>query len=1002
MKTFQLKKKLSLLLVTAMTLSQLSVPAFAAGTTETAVSEDGKTTTITTEITWSSPEGEDPVVEGAAVTTETTVRDDEGRVVQESGSETGTETTVTTDTQTAAPVVEEKEPVTETVTGETVTTGTTGEFETVDSSTSSTSEAVDPVFSGGSDITIELTPGSTVTGTAAVDREALAGQLVRPDAGDCDITDPETGETIGHKTVTVADVLDESGAVIGYTSTSTVETSAATVLPDNIFSTEPPVMPEPQEPVTDADGVTTKVEVQPVYDDAGTLTGYQTIETKISSTEAAASEIVLPDRPIEGETTDAETGEATAVTVTELYDASGTLTGYEVTTTTTDSEGNVRTAVETLRGTKTTSTLTEVTDVTVTTVTFTEFTGGAVTTTTRTTTTETKRIAASDRTVTAGMGSVTAGKNDGILETNGVQADVKEPDVGKTDQKTDLYHRADKDGVEFDPDGYGFQWLGKYGLESAIRVDAVKVNEDGTTSPSDRWQAHQFVLVDKDGNEHYVYCADFAVSPQAGFRYDMENVEDAGYYDSEAAAHIRAIAQKGYWGTSDGAGSLDAVKQMMVNAYNNGEIDWGSYNGMATAWGFNTYLTDGMALAATQAAIWTYGNSGSLAIDREDPFTSYYQATTGKNWRDLDSREWALTKALYDYLIAQTEAPTNKNTLINENNFAANASLTVGQRDEDGKYEADLTFTLAVMPDTESDDLLVHVVVGGEIVETRRLAGDDSETQYGVISRSEDGSYTLSGLKLADGVNIDLQLTGTQNIGEGVYLFTSEVRTEPVSSDENGKPVFSSQTFVGIESGRQSVDLSVSLNFTVSEATANIVTDMSSVTEQKVDTTETSRTDISTTTGGWTETAVTVTTVQQSDREWEVTWEKNYTYPDPEPVTPVEPEGPQLPVDLELPETPDEPPVEDIPEPEVPVADIPSETPVEVEIPDVEVPAADVPDTPDEDIPVEDIPDEDVPLTDVPQTGDASGMWCVLLTASLAGLGVMICLEIRDRKRMSN
>ena len=1001
MKTFQLKKKLSLLLVTALTLGQLSAPALAAGTAEAAVSEDGKITTITTEITWTSPEGEDPVVEGAVVTTETTVVDDEGRVVQESGSETGTETTVTTDTQTAAPVVEEKEAVTETETGETVTSGTTGEFETVDSSTSSTSEAVDRVFPGGSDITVDLTPGSTATGTAVVDREALAGQLVRPDAGDCDITDPETGETIGHKTVTVEDVLDEDGAVIGYTSTSTVETSATTALPDNIFSAEPPVMPEPQEPVTDADGVTTKVEVQPVYDDAGTLTGYQTIETKISSTEAAASEIVLPDRPIEGETTDAETGEATAVTVTELYDASGTLTGYEVTTTTTDSEGNVRTAVETLRGTKTTSTLTEVTDVTVTTVTFTEFTGGAVTTTTRTTTTETKRIAASDRTVTAGMGSVTAGKNDGILETNGVQADVKEPDVGKTDQKTDLYHRADKDGVEFDPDGYGFQWLGKYGLESAIRVDAVKTNEDGTASSSDRWQAHQYVLVDKDGNEHYVYCADFAVSPQAGFRYDMENVEDAGYYDSEAAAHIRAIAQKGYWGTSDGAGSLDAVKQMMVNAYNNGEIDWGSYNGMATAWGFNTYLTDGMALAATQAAIWTYGNSGSLAIDREDPFTSYYQATTGKNWRDLDSREWALTKALYDYLIAQTEAPTNKNTLINENNFAANASLTVGQRDEDGKYEADLTFTLAVMPDTESDDLLVHVVVGGEIVETRRLAGDDSETQYGVIPRSEDGSYTLSGLKLADGVNIDLQLTGTQNIGEGVYLFTSEVRTDPVGTDENGEPVFSSQTFVGIESGRQSVDLSVSLHFTVNEASAEIVTDNISVTEQKVDTTETSRTDTSTTIEGWTETAVTVTTVQQNDREWEVTWEKNDTYP--EPVTPVEPEDPQPPVDPELPDTPDVPDVSENPlvvdmlGPEDPV-----ETPDEVEIPDVEVPAADVPDTPDENIPVEEIPDDDVPLSDVPQTGDASGMWCVLLTASLAGLGIMICLEIRDRKRTSN
>jgi hypothetical protein len=975
-------KGLALALSAAMCVSLSSVPAFAAETTEAVTSEDGRTTTITTEITWASPEGEEPVVEGAAVTTETTVLDEEGRVIQESGSETGHETTATK-TVASGTTVEDKEPVTETTEGETITTETPGEFETVDSSAASSSEAVDPVFKDGGNITVGLTPGSTATGTAEVDKEALAGQLARPDEEDSEITDPGTGESIGHKTVTVEDVLDEDGAVVGFTATTTEETSVTVTLPEGVSSAEPPEMPQPQEPFTDADGVTTKVDVAPVYDGDGNLTGYQTTTTKTSTTGTAVSGTVLPDKPAEGETTDPETGETTAVTVAELRDADGALTGYEVTTTTTDRDGNVRTAVETLRGTKDTSTLTEVTDVTVTTVTFTETMGGAVTTTTRTTTTETKRIAASDRTVTAEMGDVTAGGQDGILETNGIKADVAEPDVGKTDQKTDLHHRADKDGAEFDLEGYDFQWLGKYGLESAIRVDAVKVDGDGTASPSDRWQAHQFVLVDKDGNEHYVYCADFAVSPQAGFRYDMENVEDAGYYDSEAAAHIRAIAQNGYWGTSEGAGSLDAVKRMLVDAYNNGEIDRNNYGGLATAWGFDTYLTDGMALAATQAALWTFGNSGDMMIDRDDPFTSYYQAVGGKNWRELDDREWALTKALYDYLVSQTEAPTHKNTLINENNFAANASLTVSQRDEaTGKYEADLTFTLAVMPDTESDDLLVHVVVGGEIVETRRLAGDDTGTQYGVVPRSGDGSYTLSRLKLADGVNIDLRLTGTQNIGEGVYLFTSEVSTEPVGYDEDGEPVFSSQTFVGIESGRQSVDLSVSLNFTVNEAAAEIVTDTASTTGQKVDTTETSRTDTTTTTGGWTETAVTVTTIQQNDREWEVTWEKDYTYPDPEPETPEKPEEPEAPDIPDVPGTPPvEPPVEDIPVEDVPKTDIPVEDEPLVEIPDEEVPVA------------------DIPVADVPQTGDDSGLWYLLLMASLAGLAVMGWLEIRDRKK---
>ena len=288
-------------------------------------------------------------------------------------------------------------------------------------------------------------------------------------------------------------------------------------------------------------------------------------------------------------------------------------------------------------------------------------------------------------------------------------------------------------------------------------------------------------------------------------------------------------------------------------------------------------------------------------------------------------------------------------------------------------------------------------------METRRLAGDDSETQYGVIPRSEDGSYTLSGLKLADGVNIDLQLTGTQNIGEGVYLFTSEVRTEPVGSDENGEPVVSSQTFVGIESGRQTVDLSVSLNFTVNEATADVVTDTSSVTEQKVDTAETSRTDITTSTEGRAETAVTVTTVQQNDREWEVTWEKNYTYPDPEPVTPVEPEDPEeRPKPSEQPAPPDnlsptytpasteKPPVEDISEPEAPSTDITAEGPDDVAIPNEDAPATNA-----SPVPAEKVIDEDVP-----KTGDASGKWYLLLAASLIGLGSMFCLEIRNKNRI--
>lgn len=970
--------------------------------TSASVSEDGRTTTVTVEAAWSGPEGGNPAVEGEKVTTETTVVDDDGRVTHEGGSESGHET-VTTETVTSETTTEEKDAETGTVTGGVAAVESPGEFETVDSSVGSTEEAVDPVFPDGGDIMVNLAPGSSATGTAEVDRQALAGQLPRPDEGDTDIVDAATGEVIGHKTTTVEDIVDGDGSVVGFTSTVTEETTETTVLPETGSSAEPPTMPQPQEPVTDADGVTTRVDVEPVYDGDGNLSGYKTTTTKTRTTETAVTETVLPDRPAEGETVNGETGETTVVHVSEIYDENGALAGYEVTTTITGSDGSVRTEVETLRGTKTSTSLAEVTDVTVTTVTFTKFTGSTVTTTTRSTTTESKRIVATDRAVTAEMGNVTAGENDGILETNGVQAEVAEPDVGKTDQNTDLYHRPDKDSAAFDPDGYDFQWLGEYGLESAIRVDAVQTGDDGTATPSDKWQAHQFVLVDKDGNKHYVYCADFAVSPQAGFRYDMENVEDAGYYDSEAAAHIRAIAQNGYWGTAGGAGSLDAVKKMMADAYHSGKINKDDYDGLATAWGFEEYLTDGMALAATQAALWTFGNSGSLVIDRDDPFTSYYQAIPGSSWRDLDSRERALTKALYDYLISQTEAPDDRNTLINENNFAANASLTVGQLDEDsGRYEADLSFTLAVMPDMESDDLLVHVVVDGKVVETRRIAGDDAGTQYGYVERNGDGSYTLSGLKLADGVNIDLRLTGTQNIGEGVYLFTSEISSTPTGYDEDGEPVFSSQTFVGVESGRQSVDLSVSLNFTVQEAAASVVTEHGSMTEQKTDITETSHTDTATATGGRVETVVTVTAVQKSDREWNSTWEKDYTYPDPEPETPDKPEKPEEPDKPEKPDTPNEP--EEPNKPDTPVEPEKPETPDNPQTPDLppeEPPAEEIPEP---DVPKADDPagTPDAPVFEVPKTGDNSGLWYVLMAVSLIGLTVMGCQEIQGRKKKTD
>ena len=45
------------------------------------------------------------------------------------------------------------------------------------------------------------------------------------------------------------------------------------------------------------------------------------------------------------------------------------------------------------------------------------------------------------------------------------------------------------------------------------------------------------------------------------------------------------------------------------------------------------------------------------------------------------------------------------------------------------------------------------------------------------------------------------------------------------------------------------------------------------------------------------------------------------------------------------------------------------------------------------------IPDEDVPLADVPNTGDGTGLWCVLGLMAGAGLAYLF---LEEKKRQNN
>ena len=344
------------------------------------------------------------------------------------------------------------------------------------------------------------------------------------------------------------------------------------------------------------------------------------------------------------------------------------------------------------------------------------------------------------------------------------------------------------------------------------------------------YSAHQFELTEKNGQKHYVYCADMETDAVLGSGYVMSNIEDADYYQGEDAVnHIKVIATKGYWGTLENEGSLAAMQQLLrdYKAKNDPSLD--KVNSLTEE--EIQALDEGFALSATQAALWKFGNCDGDVWVADSLFEScgtchgLGSGSAGHNCRVAIDGNAALetqrkaAQALYQLLVSDRLMNDNIAQLNDTNMIGLddinNASITVKERidlnvadqavkntSENDVYNTDVSFNLAVVPG-EDDSLIVRIYNGDKEVATRRLAGNDTEG-YGIITPDSKGNYTIQNIQLAENVNITLKLEGTQLLQPGVYLYQSS----------------GSQTFVGTSTGeaRRNLDLEVKLSFEVEDA----------------------------------------------------------------------------------------------------------------------------------------------------------------------------------------
>ena len=195
---------------------------------------------------------------------------------------------------------------------------------------------------------------------------------------------------------------------------------------------------------------------------------------------------------------------------------------------------------------------------------------------------------------------------------------------------------------------------------------------------------------------------------------------------------------------------------------------------------------------------------------------------------EVDRKTVDLLYKIYGFMITMEptaiEKPTTNDTIINADNFLENMSVTVIEKAKDHEnnkdddrdndaYVTNLTFALVVEPSTENGDDLVVKVIGadGTPIAAGRIAGTLTEQDIvdGVkeLSPDENGNYSFTGITMIEGEqNFNLTLEGIQNLKEGVYLYSSEVRSE--DGDE-----VSSQTLVGKAGGKHAVSVEMNITF---------------------------------------------------------------------------------------------------------------------------------------------------------------------------------------------
>ncbi len=290
----------------------------------------------------------------------------------------------------------------------------------------------------------------------------------------------------------------------------------------------------------------------------------------------------------------------------------------------------------------------------------------------------------------------------------------------------------------------------------------------------------QFILRDKDNNAYYAYCMDLDTETEESVVYKLINLEDADYLTEDDIAHVRAVAKSGYWGVDSGedeenptVGSLAYVKMMLKTALADGTF---TYDGLTEEL-VEDCMSAGLAMSATQAAIWKYANRN---IDDTNSSILEPYVADSYLWHGgrLTSDQITVIRGLYNYLISQEPVEaTGENTLLDASRITG-ATVTISDiiaSGSSGSASAIISLILSEDLRTYQGNADIGIwetdddgnKVGTSPIAVWNLFGGEEGSS--AVAYSDDGkTVTIDGITLESGKTYMLSINGTQILSENV------------------------------------------------------------------------------------------------------------------------------------------------------------------------------------------------------------------------------------------